>query len=155
MAIQAREVADQVLHAMAIGHQPGLAAHSANVLFPLEPQLGGTAAGLHMPGTGRNESADLVQTLNFGHEFTLGHRLQQGLTLIRSQGLQVVNPHQLMALAVEDREARLGVRNGKGPHHHHLFVHDSIGELQHPHPKGVTLKHKRHARGLLRLCQGW
>jgi len=109
MAIEARQIADQVLHTVTIGDQPGLATHAANILFALEQKLGRTTIGLHMPGARRDEAADLVQAFNFGHEFTLGHGLQQGLTLIRRQGLQVVNPHQLMALAVEDGKTRLGV----------------------------------------------
>ena len=107
-----------------------------------------------MPGARRDEAADLVQALDFGHELSLGHGLQQGLTLLLRQGLQVVNPDQFMALAVEDGKARFGVRNGKGPHHHHLFVNGPIGELQHPHPKRVTPQQKWHTRGLFGLGQG-
>ena len=145
MTKQVKRIADQVLHAIDVTHDQGLAGQAADVFLTLEHEARLPAVGLYRPEAGRDQAADVQQALDLRQELALGHSLaQQGLQRL-GHLVQSIEPSQLVAFGVHDADPLFGRGHRVGAHHHHLFVAHAPGIGPDPAAQWVAFELCAHA----------
>ena len=136
--IERRTVTYQEIDVLAVGDQQTCRGQAANVFFTLENERCAAAISFNPPGAGSSKTGNCFYMFDFRHKFPAGKICFNMRARFIGKVVQRVDPRELMAIPIDQRDTPAGSGNGKCPYWNYTLVYFAVGSGKYQSSEGIA-----------------